>query len=196
MRREEDHYSRQARREGYPARSVYKLKEIQDRFSLFRKGDRVLDVGASPGSWSLYLLRELKAIVVGVDLTPPKLETAPGSFTFLQGNINDADVFQRITEMGPFDAIVSDAAPATTGSRMVDSMRSAALVERVLQAADASLRPRGNLVAKLFQGGEEGELLRRMREKFRKARAFKPQASRSESFEIYLLGSGFLIKST
>jgi 23S rRNA (uridine2552-2'-O)-methyltransferase len=195
MRREEDHYSRLARREGYPARSVYKLREIQDRFSLFRIGDRVLDIGASPGSWSLYLIRELKAAVVGIDLAPPKLK-ATESFTYIQGDINDADAFQRITGLGPFDVIASDAAPATTGNRIVDSLRSAALVERALAGADAALRPGGNFVAKLFQGGEEGELLRRMRANFRKARSFKPQASRSRSFEIYLIGDGFLIKST
>jgi 23S rRNA (uridine2552-2'-O)-methyltransferase len=196
MKRGEDHYARQARREGYPARSVYKLKEIQERFSLFKKGDRILDIGASPGSWSMYLLRDLKAAVVAIDLTPPKLKTATGSFSYIQGDISRSEVREQIRELGPYDAVISDAAPATTGNRMVDSARSAALVESALQVADASLKPGGSFVAKLFQGGGEQDLLRRMRTRFRKARAFKPQASRSESFETYFLGSGFLAKST
>ena len=196
MKREEDHYSRQAKREGYPARSVYKLVEMQNRFSLFRRGDRVLDIGASPGSWSLYLLRELKATVVGIDLAAPKMQSMPRNFRFIQGDIIDAEVWERIIELGPFDAVISDAAPSTTGTRLVDSMRSAVLVERVMEVAEATLVPDGNLVAKLFQGGEEQDLLLRVRGCFRKAKALKPQASRNESFEIYLLGIGFLQKST
>ncbi|TVR00394.1 MAG: RlmE family RNA methyltransferase [Spirochaetaceae bacterium] len=187
-----DHYSRRAKQEGYQARSVYKLQEIQQRFRLIRAGNRVLDLGAAPGSWSRFLLRAVGtggSVVAGdlgvIELPPdPRLE-------LLQLDILGEDFPAEVERRGPFDAVVSDAAPATTGGRVLDTARSAALVEAIVAALPRCLRPGGNLAVKIFQGGEEQELLRSLRQTFDSARAFKPKACRSESFETYLVGVGF-----
>ncbi len=187
-----DHYSRRAKQEGYQARSVYKLQEIQQRFHLIRAGNRVLDLGAAPGSWSRFLLRVVGAggsVVAGdlgvIELPPdPRLE-------LLQLDILGENFPSELERRGPFDAVVSDAAPATTGGRVLDTARSAALVEAIVASLPSCLRPGGNLAVKIFQGGEEQELLRSLRQAFESARAFKPKACRSESFETYLVGMGF-----
>jgi len=185
-----------ARRRGYPARSVYKLEEIQSRFKLIGRGDRVLDVGATPGSWSLYLLRECGARVVAVDIAPLGGTVRADNLLFIRGDVFDDEVADRIRAAGPYNAVLSDAAPSTTGSRTVDCARSYALVERVLELAPELLEPGGTVVAKVFQGGGERELLATIRSSFETARAFKPRASRKASFEIYLIGTGFVQKST
>ena len=191
MRRKGDHYSKSARESGYPARSVFKLQEIQRKFHLISTGDRLLDIGASPGSWSLYAVRELRARVVGVDLEEP----APGlkgldGMSFVQGDILDEGIRRALLGLGPFNVLASDAAPKTTGNRLVDTQRSHDLAEQVLGLAHGCLMKGGNLVVKVFQGGAERELLERMRGLFESARTFKPKSSRKESFETYLIGIG------
>jgi 23S rRNA (uridine2552-2'-O)-methyltransferase len=194
MKLRPDFYTRKSREEGYPARSIFKLKEIQERHKPLRPGSRVLDLGASPGSWSLYLL-DLNAgagRVVGVDLNPPdrKLLSRRG-YTFLQGDFSLPEVAARIEEEGPFDSVVSDAAPSTTGTRSLDTARSAQIVRTVLAICRRCLVPGGSCVLKIFQGGEEREILAEMRGMFAEFRALKPRASRSESMETYFLGLGF-----
>lgn len=191
MRRQEDHYTRLARQEGYPARSVYKLAEMQKRFGLIRRGDRILDVGASPGSWSLYLLRHCRPRIVAVDLVSLGIDPPKGDFTFIRGDVGDPSVRERIRESGPYGAVLSDAAPATTGHRTVDCARSYALVDAILDLAWAVLAPGGCFVAKVFQGGGERELLERARDGFESVRMFKPRACRKSSFETYLIGRRF-----
>jgi 23S rRNA (uridine2552-2'-O)-methyltransferase len=195
MRRQEDHYSRLARQKGFPARSVFKLQEMQERFRLIRPGARILDLGAAPGSWSQFCLRTLagRGLVVGVDLNEPSLPPpGPGGaeFRFLRGDLFAAEVEARLAEWGPYDLVLSDAAPHTSGNHLVDSQASLALAGRALELALRLLRPGGGAALKVFQGGEEGELLERLRAGFARARAFKPEASRSESREVYFLGFG------
>ncbi len=188
-----DSYSKQARREGYPARSVYKLEELQRRLTLMRPGMRVLDVGAAPGSWSQFAAKIVGSggLVVAVDLAElPAIEGTKNVET-ITGDICDEQVIARIVELGPYDAIVSDAAPRTSGNRTLDTVRSAALVEQVLSLCDRALAPDGNLVAKLFQGGEEQRLLHEIRRRFSAGRLVKPKASRDESFEAFLVGKGY-----
>lgn len=191
-RSQADHYSRRARREGYPARSVYKLQEIQQKFQLIGAQDRVLDLGAAPGSWTTYLLRVLgpRGSVVAVDLSPLNIG-ADERLETLQFDITADDFPDIIASRGPFTVVVSDAAPSTSGGRILDTARSAALVESVVAWLPQYLAPDGNLALKIFQGGEEQQLLRELRLRFRQARAFKPQACRSESFETYLIGLGY-----
>jgi 23S rRNA (uridine2552-2'-O)-methyltransferase len=191
MKRKADFFSRLARSRGFPARSVFKLQEIQDRFRVIPRGARILDIGASPGSWSRYCLQLLggRGAVVGVDLVPPAFTPAPRDrYRFIQGSIFDREVLEACREAGPFEVILSDAAPSTAGNRIVDSERSLELAEQVLRIAAVTLLPRGNVVMKLFQGGSEGELLRRLRTLCGRARTFKPGASRKESMEVYLIG--------
>lgn len=195
MRRQEDHYSRLARQKGFPARSVFKLQEMQERFRLIKPGARILDLGAAPGSWSQYCLMALggRGLVVGVDLNEPSFSPpGPGGaeFRFLRGDLFAPEIETRLAEWGPYDLVLSDAAPHTSGSHLVDSQASLAIAGRALELAFRLLARGGSTAIKVFQGGEEGELLARMRAGFTRARAFKPEASRSESREVYLLGFG------
>ena len=188
-----DHYSKQARREGYSARSVYKLEELQRRFSILADGMRVLDVGAAPGSWS-QLTRKIigrGGSIVAVDLSELGDLAGYDNVETITGDVFDSAIVGRIVEAGPYDAVISDAAPNTSGLRTLDTARSAALVEHVLWLCPQALAPGGNLVAKLFQGGEEQPLLQEIRRDFATGRLIKPKASRDESFETFLIGLGY-----
>ncbi len=186
-----DSYTLRARKEGYPARSVYKLEEINQAHRIIKPGDSVLDVGAAPGSWTLFTHRELlkgNGRIVSVDLNPLSLDPVPPTVTTFVGDAFSREIREKLVEMGPYDAIISDAAPMTTGNRTVDTTRSEWLAEQVVFLATEQLKTGGNLVIKIFQGGGQEEVLRNMRTIFRKAKAFKPKACRDDSFEIYLIG--------
>ena len=186
-----DFYTQRAHKEGYPARSVYKLEEINSTSRLIKPGDTVLDVGAAPGSWTLYTHRVLlkeRGKIVSVDLNPLSLDPIPPTVTALVGDAFSKEIRARLVEEGPYDAIISDAAPMTTGNRILDTSRSEYLAEQVVMVAEEQLKTHGNMVIKIFQGGGEQEVLRKMRTIFAKAKAFKPKASRDDSFEIFLIG--------
>ncbi len=186
-----DSYTQRAHREGYPARSVYKLEEINASHHLIKPGDRVLDVGAAPGSWTLYTHRELikgKGSIVAIDLNPLRLDPVPPTVTALVGDAFSKENREKLVELGPYDCIISDAAPMTTGNRTVDTTRSEWLAEQVVFLAEEQLAAHGNLVIKIFQGGGQEQVLKKMRSIFTKAKAFKPKACRDDSFEIYLIG--------
>lgn len=185
-----DFWSRKAFQEGYPARSVYKLKEMNEKFSLLKKDSVVLDLGAAPGSWTTFLLRNLgeNAKVVSCDLNPLSKEVRGSNLTFLQGDLNDSEIRSKIKELGPYDLVVCDAAPLTTGNRTVDTARSEQLVEMAIYYAQTMLKPGGNFTAKIFQNGDQQKFLKLMREIFKSAKGFKPEACRSESFETFLVG--------
>jgi 23S rRNA (uridine2552-2'-O)-methyltransferase len=196
-----DHWQLKARKEGYPARSVYKLQEMKQKFSLLKTARpgvsfRVLDLGAAPGSWSLYILRKVPGVfLVAADLSPLSRQYDNGlfsadNFCFIQGDITDPAVRDSILTHGPYDLIISDAAPATTGNRFIDTTRSLELAEAVAAYTETALTPGGNLVVKVFQGGDVSELLKRLRSLFKTAKSYKPQACRSESFETYYVGLG------
>jgi 23S rRNA (uridine2552-2'-O)-methyltransferase len=146
----EDHYTRRARKEGYPARSVYKLQELQSRFSLIRRRARVLDLGAAPGSWTQYAAGSLGASVVAVDLQPLG-ERASEQATVMQGDILDPDIRARLVGLGPYDVVMSDAAPATSGNRIADTAASEELARGVVELALQALRPGGTVVTKILQ---------------------------------------------
>ncbi len=190
-REKPDFYALKAQKEGYPARSVYKLEEIQQKFAVIKKGHRVLDVGSSPGSWSLFTLKLLAGtgFVVGVDLSA-STQTPPANAFYFQGDIFEASAEATLAKLGPYDVILSDAAPLTTGNRTVDTGRSYNLCERVILLTDAHLKHQGNLVIKVFQGGEEKVLKNLMLERFSVVKALRPKAVRSESFETYFIGTG------
>ena len=197
-----DYWQLKARDEGYPARSVYKLKEMDEKFRLINphgKDFRILDLGAAPGSWSLYVLRKMAAgagiSLVSADLSPLSREFDKGlfdsdAFQFYQGDFNDPVIRNSILSHGPYNLILSDAAPATTGNRFVDSCRSLELCEAAASYAEAALAKGGNMALKIFQGGDSSELLKRLRLLFTSAKSYKPEACRSESFEVYYIGLG------
>ena len=195
----QDHWSLKAQKEGYPARSVYKFKEIDEKFGLLKSGRplKILDLGAAPGSWSLYVLRKLKSLtsLVSVDLSSLSRAYDQGlfdrpEFCFIQGDFTLSEIRQAILSHGPFDLLVSDAAPATTGNRSVDTLRSLELAETALDFAKVALVQGGNSVVKVFQGGETGDLLKTMQSLFKNAKSFKPRSCRPGSFETYFLGLG------
>ena len=186
-----DFFTKKAHSEGYPARSVYKLEEINNTHRLIKPGDSVLDVGAAPGSWTLYTHRELlkgKGRIVSCDLNPLSLDPIPPTVTEITGDAFSKEIRAKLVELGPYDAMISDAAPMTTGNRIVDTTRSEYLAEQMVLLAEEQLKTHGNLVIKIFQGGGEQEILKKMRTLFKKAKAFKPKASRDDSFEIFLIG--------
>jgi 23S rRNA (uridine2552-2'-O)-methyltransferase len=201
-----DHWQQKARKEGYPARSVYKLKEIDEKFALFKpvfgkengeiaESARILDLGAAPGSWSLYALRKMGArcFLAAADLSPLSREFDKGlfdggNFFFIQGDITTPQVREALFKKGPYSAIISDAAPGTTGNHTVDAARSLGLAEEVINYAENMLAAGGNLALKVFQGGDSAALLKRMKPLFETAKSFKPQACRGESVETYYIG--------
>jgi 23S rRNA (uridine2552-2'-O)-methyltransferase len=203
-----DHWALKAQKEGYPARSVYKLKEMDEKFSLLRplagragNGSpaslKVLDLGAAPGSWSLYVLRKLdrRCLLTAADLSPLSRQYDQDlfdgdNFRFTQGDITDPVVRDALLAQGPFNLVISDVAPATTGNRSVDTLRSLALAEEVLAYAEIALVEGGSFLVKVFQGGDTASLLKRIRELFKTGKSFKPEACRSESCETYYVGLG------
>lgn len=187
-----DYWSQKAFREGYPARSVYKLEEIDQKFGMLKKGYTVLDLGAAPGSWTTWLLRNLNETgkVVSCDLNPLSKSVKGNNLVFFQGDLLCEEIRNKITAEGPYDLVVCDAAPLTTGNRTIDTLRSKSLVEMAIWYADAMLKPGGNFCVKIFQNGDQQKLLMKMREIFTQAKGFKPEACRQVSFETYLIGLG------
>ena len=192
-----DHLSLKAQKEGYPARSVYKLKEMDEKFGLLPKGRssfKVLDLGAAPGSWSLYVLRKLKSVsLVSVDLSPLSRQFDEGlferpDFFFAQGDFTQSEVREAILARQPYNLVVSDAAPATSGNRSLDTLRSLDLAEIALDYAENALAEGGNFVVKVFQGGGTEDFLKKIRSLFKTGKSFKPTACRPGSFETYYLG--------
>ena len=185
-----DFWSRKAFSEGYPARSVYKLKEIDEKFGMIKKNYRVLDLGAAPGSWTTFLLRTLDGSgkVVSCDLNPLAKDVKGDNLVFIQGDLNEAEIRESIQKEGPFDLVVCDAAPLTTGNRVVDTARSTGLVKMAVWYAQTMLKTGGNFAVKIFQNGDQQKILTELRGLFQTAKGFKPEACRSESFETYLIG--------
>lgn len=193
-----DHWQLKARKDGYPARSVYKLQEMDDKFNLLkplRPGPfRILDLGAAPGSWSLYILRKKPGMfLVSADLSPLSRQYDNGlfdggNFHFIQGDITDTAIRDSILAHAPYNLIISDAAPATTGNRFIDTASSLEIAETVAAYAASALADGGNVVIKVFQGGDVSDLLKRLRTMFQTAKGYKPLACRSGSFETYYLG--------
>jgi len=186
----QDHYFHRAKKDHYLARAVYKLEEIQNRHRLMRRGDRVLDLGAAPGSWVQLASGVVgpRGRVVAVDVKPIG-HSFGENVTVLTGDVfDDALVEQLLRDHAPFDAVLSDMAPATSGIRSADSARSSLLFERALAVAEGTLRPGGRFLAKIFQGAEFHDLLVRVKRRFRRVKVVKPDASRKMSKEIYILG--------
>jgi 23S rRNA (uridine2552-2'-O)-methyltransferase len=190
-RHRHDSFFRKARNEGFAARAVYKLEDIDKRVRLFHAGARVLDLGCRPGSWMQYAVKAVgpHGQVVGVDrlaLPAPVV----GAHVIL------ADIYTLSDEellcgLAAYDVVLSDMAPDTTGIRATDQARSANLVEEALARAERLLAPLGAFVAKVFQSPEVERLRKRMGERFKDVKLLKPEASRQQSTELYLVGKNF-----
>jgi 23S rRNA (uridine2552-2'-O)-methyltransferase len=187
----QDHYSRKAQKEKYPARSVYKLQEIQKKYRLIRKGDRVLDLGCSPGSWLAYAaeLTGKGGLVVGIDLKPV-LIPLPAHVSFYKGDVMAPGEMLAQTLGQRFHAVISDMAPNTTGNKDVDAARSFDLCEAALNLSQEYLVPNGVFLCKIFQGELFQAFSNRVKKCFKRQHLFKPQSSRKASKEIFIIGIG------
>jgi 23S rRNA (uridine2552-2'-O)-methyltransferase len=182
-----DRFTQKAKDEGYAARSVYKLDEIDRRVRLLRRGQRVLDLGCAPGSWSKYAI-ERTGGVVGVDLT----ETALPGGTFLTASIYDLTVADLSAALGgPADVVLSDMAPLTTGARDADHYAQIELARRAFEIACEILTPGGAFVAKVFEGQDAKAYELDVRRRFDEARRIRPEAVRQNSREWFMVAQGF-----
>ena len=189
--RRHDAFYRKARSEGFAARSIYKLEEIDRRLHLLRPGARVLDLGCRPGSWLQYACQVAgpHGVVVGVDRQPlPKPVTGA---RVLVADIYTLSDQELLCGQAAFDVVLSDMAPDTTGIRATDQARSAGLVEEALGRAERLLAPLGAFVAKVFQSPDVPRIRSRMAARFSDVQLVKPKSSRDESTELYLVGKGF-----
>jgi 23S rRNA (uridine2552-2'-O)-methyltransferase len=189
MKKVQDHYFKQAKRDGYVARSAYKLEEINRKHGLLRSGQKVLDVGCCPGSWMQYTLKQIgeRGRLLGVDLQPVTL-ALPQNAEVVQADVFALDTSDEHWWQEPFDVILSDMAPKTSGVRAADADRSYALNQQVLWLAQQHLKQGGSLLVKAFQGAPFEKLRADFRRMFMNVKTCKPKSSRNESVEIFLLG--------
>ena len=188
-----DHYFLKAKQQNYPARSVYKLKEIDAKFKIFQPGMRVLDLGAAPGSWSLAASERVgpSGCVFACDMQATET-VLPANVCFVTADVFAlSDEFEEaLARCAPFDVVLSDMAPATTGTRFSDQARSYALCCEALKIAVRCLKPGASFVAKIFMGPDVQEFLAAMRKHFTSVKGFKPKSSRTESKETFYVGLG------
>jgi 23S rRNA (uridine2552-2'-O)-methyltransferase len=190
-----DPYVARARREGMRSRAAYKLIEIDDKYHLLKAGGRVVDLGAAPGGWSEMAAKRVgveagKGKVVAIDL----LEMAPiAGVDFLQLDFLDPSAPERLHAMlgGGADVVLSDMAANATGHKKTDQLKIMALVEAGIEFAREVLRPGGSFLTKVLQGGTDPPLLAALKRDFATVKHVKPQASRADSAELYLLATGF-----
>ncbi|MBT4412448.1 MAG: RlmE family RNA methyltransferase [Polaribacter sp.] len=183
-----DIYARKAKKEGFLARSAFKLEFILEKFPIIKNGDKVLDAGASPGSW-LQVVSSIigkNGLAVGIDLNP--IEFNALNIKNIQCDILKDECIEKIKDFAPFDSIISDLAPKTSGIKIKDQALSEELAEKVLELANIYLKKHGSVIIKIFQGAEMQEIIRKMRSGYKNVHTYKPPASRERSFETYLIG--------
>jgi 23S rRNA (uridine2552-2'-O)-methyltransferase len=181
---------RRAVREGYRSRAVYKLRDIQKRFSVIRQNDTVVDLGAAPGSWLQELAGLTHGTIVGVDLNP--IAPVEGTVTVV-GDFTEPHTQEEILRLcGRVNIVVSDASPKLSGQRSYDQARAIDLGLQALAFAVRVLTPGGNFVVKSFQGEDFSYLLREVRRHFRAVHVYRPHATRKGSAETYIIGKNFI----
>ena len=189
-----DFFYKQAKKENFAARSVFKLEEIDRRFRLLRSGQKILDLGAAPGSWSQYASKIVgpKGRVMGIDIQPIKITLT--NALFVTADMRGLDLGEVMTEHGispPFDVVLSDMAPKTIGVKLTDQVRSLELCELALETAHRFLKPGGSFVAKLFHSEDFEDYRDKLRRYFDKVEILRPKSTRKESKEIFLIGFGY-----
>jgi 23S rRNA (uridine2552-2'-O)-methyltransferase len=194
----QDYYFKKAKKEKYPARSVYKLEEAQQKHNILKIGDVVADLGCYPGSWSMYSAKVVgsSGLVVGVDLQETKhiQITGKAKIISLCADIMDPqtiDIFQEYSLQ--YNVVVSDMAPRTTGNRWSDQQYSLDLSRQAFAITRKLLHNNGNFYCKVFEGEDFKEFFESVRENFEFAKIVKPKSSRKESREVFVLGKGFIL---
>ena len=184
-----EHFYKEAKRQGYRARSAFKLEQIQKKFNVLRDGDIVIDLGAAPGGWS-QVTKELvgeSGTIIGIDL----LRIAPISgIAFLQGDMTESSSLQKIKEIvgnKKADVVLSDMSPDISGNYSVDQASSIYLCKKALNVAESLLDDGGNFICKVFEGEDMGELIGEVKQKFKAVKIFSPVASRKSSSEVFIV---------
>jgi 23S rRNA (uridine2552-2'-O)-methyltransferase len=197
VRKVQDHYFKKAKKEKYPARSVYKLEEAQKKHWFIKSGYTVLDFGFYPGSWSIYAAKVVgpQGLVVGIDLQDAKKISIANAaeIRWLCDDIMSDDIVGKMQEIRKtFSVVLSDMAPRTSGNKWVDQQQSLTLVRRVLELSANLLKKDGNFYVKVFEGEDFKGFVDSVRKNFKTVKIVKPKSSRSESREVFVLGMGFL----
>lgn len=188
-----EHFYKEAKRVGYRARSAYKLKQIQNRFKILKKGNTVIDLGAAPGGWS-QIAKEIvgeTGTVIGMDISPIK---PIKGIKFLKGDITKQTSIQElidILEDKKADAVLSDMSPDISGNYSIDHARSIYLCDQALTTVELILKPNGNFLCKVFSGEELQNLIKKIENRFSTVKLFTPPASRKSSSEIYIIAKSF-----
>jgi len=187
-----EHFYREAKAQGYRARSAFKLKQIQEKFVVFSPGDTVVDLGAAPGGWSQVVLEYIggNGRVIAIDRT--MMTPLPG-VDIIQGDISTEATIHELTDHlqgAVVDVVLSDMSPDITGNYSVDQARSLWLCEQALHIADNILKPGGHFVCKLFEGEDTPGFINKVRSQFQQFKRYAPQASRKSSSEIYIIAKG------
>jgi len=196
VRKVRDYYFNKAKKDKYPARSIYKLEEAQLKYRFLHRGDSVLDLGCFPGSWSIYAAEVVgpKGIVVGVDLQQaeeaPRAESA--LIHWLCQDIMEPELIPLLRRIRPaFKVLISDLAPRTTGNRWADAQHSISLVRKTLALAEILLLEKGHYICKVFQGEDFPAFVEEVKARFEMVKVLKPKSSRTESREVFVLGMGY-----
>ena len=186
--RKNEHYYKRAKREGYRARSAYKLLQIQKKYDIISPGDVVIDLGAAPGGWS-QVAAEIAGRVIAVDLD--HMQPIEG-VTFIQGDMTEDETLEQIKRcVDEADVVISDMSPELTGNYTMDQARSVWLSYNAFKVARELLRPNGSFVCKVFMGEDYEEFREEVRDVFNLVKPFTPKASRKSSSEIYLIAKQF-----
>jgi 23S rRNA (uridine2552-2'-O)-methyltransferase len=180
-----DHFTREAKKQGYPARSVFKLEEIDRRLKLFKPQMGVIDLGAAPGSWALYAAKKVgkHGRVIAIDQDPLNVTLPDDNCAFLQADIFrlGAENYEVLTENGPYDVVLSDMAPRTTGNRLGDQTRSFELFMEAVHIAEKYLKEGGAFVGKIFMGEDFPKAQKEVKRLFREQRALRPEGTEAMS---------------
>lgn len=187
----QDHYFKKAKQNNFAARSVFKLEEIDQKFKILKNKQTVLDLGASPGSWSQYCSKKIgpEGRILGVDLKPVTVKLP--NAVFIQADLRDLNLSSLFVEQGfhpPFDLVISDMAPNTTGIRMTDQARSFELCELAFAISQKFLKKEGHFICKLFHSDDFIKLRDMIKSDFKHFHAVKPDSTRKISKEIFLVG--------
>lgn len=198
--RKNEYYTQKAHEEGYPARSVYKLKEIDERYHIFRHRDAVLDLGCAPGSWILYIARRVgnQGKVVGLDIRDLKIKVSKNMFfqkvDLMKINFSDLEgINKQAGIQSKYNVVVSDLSPKTCGIRSIDADNSFKLASQALNFALAFLAPKGNFVCKIFESEKVKDFFQKVKSNFVTVKIFRPKAVLKHSREIYVVGINHLV---
>lgn len=184
-----EHFYNEAKRQGYRARSAFKLKQIQKKFNIISNTDIVIDLGAAPGGWS-QVAKELvgeSGLIIGVDIQPIKPIVG---VVFIQGDITDKQTIEKINQQmkdKKADVIISDISPDITGNYSVDQANSIWLCKNAFETSKIMLKTGGNFICKIFEGEDTKKYIDTVKKDFQMIKKFSPNASRKSSSEIYLI---------